>query len=120
MSFLITENPEMLDAHTILMEEKRKIIEKGFDVVTVSKNAERIKRDTNKTSQLKYEVEKGKRALEKEAKDIEADPKKKRKHRKRTKKDPNIDPKIFAEQLKKTLKKKIKPKTKKTQRRQDD
>ena len=110
----------MLDAHTILMEEKRKIIEKGFDVVTVNKNAERIKRDTNKTSQLKYQVEKGKRALEKEAKDIEADPKKKRKHRKRTKKDPNIDPKIFAEQLKKTLKKKIKPKTKKTQRRQDD
>lgn len=118
MSFIITENPEILDAHTILMEEKRKIIEKGFDAGTETKEARRIRQETNLISQLKYDAEKRKHDLEKEAKDLESDPKKKRKHL-QTKKEPSTDPKIFAEQLKKTLLGKVKP-TQKTKRRQDN
>jgi len=77
MSFIITENPEILDAHTILMKEKRKIVEKGFDPVTETEEARRIRQETNKISQLKYDAEKRKHDLEKEATDLESDPKKK-------------------------------------------
>jgi len=115
MSFIITENPEILDAHTILMKEKRKIVEKGFDPVTETEEARRIRQETNKISQLKYDAEKRKHDLEKEATDLESDPKKKRKHL-RTKKEPTTDPKIFAEQLRKTLEKKVDPTTKITKR----